>query len=724
VSPDPNARRVPAAHLVVLLLLISCGGTVPVAVSTVTIERSSDLVRIHSSAATAEIHLKPYRLELFRRAAAAPLTAETQEGGVFYERDGVRQQLTTVLTTQERDSGVEFAVATTEGEAATVAVRFLTARTVEVTVEPPHPEGVSAVGDRFDTPGDEHIYGLTERLRDSQPQPPNGLPIEEFKPVEVGSLDRRGETVEMYVRPTFSLYAPFYQSSRGYGLAVAGTTAGAFDIAKTDPRVLSFRFETATTAESRRLQLHLFVGPAYATILDEYTALTGRPLVPPAWAFRHWRWRDELALGAPGALDGTEVNAQVAEDVTMYDDLGIPAGVYIFDRPWTPGEFGFSRYTWDEQRLPNPTAMLAAMRRRGYKLVVWSSTWTCGSDPGDNGAEALRLGFLAPGASAPPHCANTGGSDFVLDVTNAAARAWWRDRITAFVTAYDIDGVRLDRGEEFLPSAATDVWSDGRNGREVHNDYPTLQAAIHYDALRAARGNDFVLWSRPGYTGTQRYAVFGGGDYPGSTVFGAGPGTDLGLRAAIIAQQRVAFMGFPIWGSDGGGNYEFRQRDVFARWIEFNTFSGLMVIGGTGNHAPWNMPTQPHYDQEMIDIYRRYTQLRADMQGYIADAAIAAGKTGLPVARPLVFDFADDPNVQDLWDEYLFGPDLLVAPVWRNGDRARDVYLPRGVWRSFWDDTQHYEGPTTITLDVPLDTIPVFVRGDAHITSQQLQAAD
>jgi alpha-D-xyloside xylohydrolase len=709
-----TARRTAVPAIILALLLAGCGGTVPATAPSTTVERLPDRIRLHTAAATAEIRRDPYRLRVFRQDGTTLYTAEREQGGVFYERDGTTQQLTQVRSDVDVDGGVELSVATTEDQAASVTVRFITARTLELTIEPPSPETVAAVGDRFDTPDDELIYGLTERLRDSRPLPPTGVPTEELTPVEVGTLNRRGESVEMYVRPTFSLYAPFYQSSRGYGLAVVGTTVGAYDVAKTDPHVLSFRFETANTRASQRLRFHLFVGPAYATILDEYTALTGRPLVPPAWAFLHWRWRDELALGAPVPLDGTPINPQVAEDVTMYEQLGIPAGVYIFDRPWTPCEFGFSRFAWDDARLPNVSEMLAAMRRRGYKLVVWSATWTCGNQPGDNGADALSLGFLAPGTIFPPRCANTGGSDFILDATNPAAREWWRDKIAAFVKAYDIDGLRLDRGEEFIPSAASDIWADGRNGREVHNDFPTLQAKIHYDALTAARGNDFVLWSRPGYGGTQRFAVFGGGDYPGSTFLGGGPGTDLGLRAAIIAQQRVAFMGFPIWGSDGGGNYEFKQRDVFARWIEFNAFSGLMIIGGTGNHAPWNMPTQPAYDSEMIDIYRRYTQLRARLQTYITTAAVDAGKSGLPLARPLVFDYPDDPNVLDRWDEYLFGPDLLVAPVWRNGERARDVYLPRGDWRSFWDDSLRYDGPTTITVDVPLDRIPVFISGDAR----------
>ena len=277
-----------------------------------------------------------------------------------------------------------------------------------------------------------------------------------------------------------------------------------------------------------------------------------------------------------------------------------------------------------------------------------------------------------------------------------------------------IAGIKLDRGEEHIPSQASDIWADGRNGREVHNDYVVLQTQLHFDALEAAHpDSDFVLTTRSGYTGAQRYAIFWGGDIPGSESFGGGPGTDLGLRSAIISQQRAAFMGFPIWGSDTGGYYEFKDRDVFARWIEISAFSGIMEIGGKGNRAPWDMPTEPRFDEEMIEIYRRYTVLREALQSYIVAAAAKAGESGLPIVRPLVFLDRADPQLKDLWDQYLFGPDLMVAPVWRIGQRSREVYFPRGSWRSFWDESVRYEGPITATVDAPLDVIPVFVRGDA-----------
>ncbi len=469
----------------------------------VTVDLSGPSIRLETARARAEIQREAFRLAVFL-ADGSTLTREAEGGGLFYEAGDGTHGLGRVVDERGIDRGVQIEVATDEASMARVTLRFLTARTLEVTFEPPGSGALAAVGERWESPQDEVIYGLTERLRDSPLIAPGvvDVPADDIKPPEVGSLDRRGETIEMFVRPTFSLYAPFYQSSRGYGLSVAGTMPGVYDVAHSDARTIRFRFETGTVAENRRLTFDLFAGPDYPTILDEYTALIGRPFVPPDWAFLNWRWRDELPVGETAELDGAEVNAKVAEDVDMFDQLGIPAGVYLLDRPVLKGEYGFARFEWDTDRLPNIDSMLSSLRRRGYRILMWSAGWMCGNEPGDNGMLARQLGFLAPGPDDPPKCADIGGSNFILDVTTPEARAWFGTKLHDFVEKYDLDGIKLDRGEEHIPSTAGDVWNDGRTGREVHNDYVVLQTDMHNDALEALRPNgDFVLFTRAGYHG-------------------------------------------------------------------------------------------------------------------------------------------------------------------------------------------------------------------------------
>lgn len=629
------------------------------------------------------------------------LTLQGSAPMVFVGQDGERVLTGDVAATSAVDDAVELQVQTSTGEPARVGLRWTSARSLRVSIEPP-PGAFVALEDAWRLADGELIYGLTERLRDSEMIAPllNGPMLEDIVPVEVGSLDRRGEIVEMFVHPTFSLYAPLHHSSRGYGLWVENTAPGSYDVGATDPDELRMRFETGTTDASRSLTYHLLLGPSHADILAGYYELTGYPIRPPDWTFLHWRWRDELEHDQPPVeLDGLPVNAQVAEDVLMYEQHDIPFGVYLFDRPYLVGSSdsdsqGFAVLQWDEERLPNAAHMLEALRGRGMPVAVWAASWARGVEAGTNGADAAELGYLAP------------GSDRVIDFTNPDAVAWWQQRLGAFVQEWGIRGIKLDRGEEYIPNDPDDIWHDGRSGREVHNEFQTLQARVFHDLMDDATDGDFVVMARAGYSGSQRWATSWGGDAPGDS--------DLGLRGEIIKLQRSGFLGFSTWGSDTGGYEQFEDREVFARWLEFSAFCPIMEIGGRGAHAPWAMPTEPAFDEEMIEIYRRYVQLHHDLLPYTAAQADIASAAGTPIARAMVFDFPDDPAMLDRWDQYMYGPDLLVAPVWRSGARQRGVVLPAGEWEWLWDRELSWTGPQTVTVDAPLDVIPVFVRAGAE----------
>jgi len=402
------------------------------------------------------------------------------------------------------------------------------------------------------------------------------------------------------------------------------------------------------------------------------------------------------------------MNADLVNDVTMYETLGIPPGNYEFDRPWTSGSAsagheGFASFDFDPVRFPNADEMLQALHNRGYHVFVFGAPWAVG----DNAVEAIADGYYAP------------RSDLLIDFTNPGAVAWWTERVQNLIDL-GISGMKLDRSEfdiselPIVPDQPTDVFADGRNGREMVNGYTLDYARVHYDAFADRLGTDFVHYLRAGYAGSQQYGIFWGGDTPGRGAFGILPPTDLGLRSAIQSLAHVAFLGFPIWGTDTGGYYQFGQRDVFARWLELSALCPFMEIGGGnqggGQHAPWDMPTDPHDDPAMIDIYRRYVALHHELIPLLYSLASEAHDSGRPLARPLAFDFPDDPAVGDLWDEFLLGRDLLFAPLWRDGDRSRDVYLPAGTWIDYWEPARQLNGPTTITADAPLDRIPLYVR--------------
>jgi alpha-glucosidase (family GH31 glycosyl hydrolase) len=540
----------------------------------------------------------------------------------------------------------------------------------------------------------EAIYGLTARIVADR------MTSETF--VEsVGGLDRRGEIVTMWVAPSEALYSPFYISSEGYGMYVEGTNPGTYDIGKTYKDELRLSWYTGQGGSSGTSETSafscVFLKGSYLEVLGEYAEATGRPVLPPIWSFLPWKWRDECAPGKFAELDGVMMNAEVAEDISYYEELGFPEGVYLIDRPWAIGNYGYGAFEWDPERFPNGDAMVSALHERGWRVVVWAGPWALGYYDYELGTEARNLGFLM--------------GDRNIDYTNPAAREWHKQKVGAFMTSSDIDGWKLDRGDEYLPSRECNIWYDGRNGLEVHNDYVRLYVKVFYDACRDVLGDDFTLLARPGYTGTTAWSTIFGGDIPGALQGGL-VSTDKGLRSAIIGLQRASFLGFPFWGSDTGGYEGFTDRELFARWLEFSAFCPIMEIGGVGEHEPWAMPGEPRYDEEMISIFARYTWLHTELVDYTYQLALRAHDTGNPIVHSLVMDWPGDPAVKDMWDEYMYGPALLVAPIWEIGRYDRDVYLPEGEWFALGDTSMTCQGPDTVHVDVPLDQIAVFVNAD------------
>lgn len=569
-------------------------------------------------------------------------------------------------------------------------------RTITITIEPQGANyevkfraepsaGILRWGLAVDASAQEYFTGLMERVVDGPQQASWAPGIKE-------AMDLRGQRVEMIVKPTTSVYAPFYLSSRGYALFVKGTWPGVFDFAAEDPARVKVEFEGPS------LEFKVYTAADPATLVRAHAMDAGPPFLPPRWLFTPWRWRDEHTQRTI-YYDGTPVtgpfNSEVMEDVLMMEAFGIPNGVYWIDRPWGTGQpWGYDDFEIDEQRLPYFAEMVQWLNRRETKTVLWIAPFY----QGGMAREGAAKGYTLAGQVRPAN-----GNNFPLvDLSNPAAKAYWQGGIAKLLNL-GVAGFKLDRGEEDIPEDGPFKLFDGRSIRENRNAYVADYARAVYEVAREHRAQDFALMPRGTYTGSSPYTVQWGGDVGG---------TQEGLRASIIAVQRSAVMGYPNWGSDTCGyNQQLMEQEVCGRWLAFSAFTPIMEVGPTRNLGFWNLPREPSYDATLIAIWRLYARLHQRLVDYSYGLAQEATRTGTPPVRPL---FMVEPKAAAAWSNwwtYLYGPDLLVSPIWEKGKWQQSVYLPAGSrWRDAWRPGQVYRGGQTITVDAELHQIPLFIR--------------
>jgi alpha-D-xyloside xylohydrolase len=489
---------------------------------------------------------------------------------------------------------------------------------------------------------------------------------------------------------------PFYMSTTGYGLWVDTTAEAVFDLNA------AAREDVWITVPAQKLRVVLIQGPEFPRILDRFTAMAGRSMLPPYWSFAPWVGRDYHRN-----------DADVHEDVEKSRSLGLPASVVLIDSPWATG---YNSYQFNPKQFSDVPGMVKDLHGAGFKLVLWHTSWINykTSPPHEKGFagkidvkssnydEAAAHGYFVKDKNGQPYqAAWWKGQGSLIDFTNPAANAWWQGQVGLAVKA-GADGFKDDDAEGNFQGDAH--FADGTDPRLMRNRYAVLYNRAMEEVIQKQLDGNGILFIRSATVGNQNLAMLWGGDNE------ADFSPENGLPTVVTAGLGAGMSGMALWTADLGGYLGTKPSGdsrLFMRWAEYSAFSPVMELLSTTNLGPWG------YGDEALRTYRKYAVLHMSLFPYRYAAAQEAAKTGMPIMRALVLQYQDDKRAREAKDEYLFGPDLLVAPV-IDENTSRPVYLPRGEWIDYWSGKRTFGGDVVIA-DAPLDVLPLYARAGAIV---------
>ncbi|MDD2375666.1 MAG: glycoside hydrolase family 31 protein [Eubacteriales bacterium] len=509
-------------------------------------------------------------------------------------------------------------------------------------------------------------------------------------------LDLKGADLELAHRNS-QASIPFYISSLGYGFLWNNPAVGRVTFGK--------NITTWLARSTDVMDYWLTVGDTPAELEESYANVSGKVPMMPDFATGFWQCKLRY-----------QTQEELLEIAREYKRRNLPISVIVVDFfHWpTQGDWRFDPTYW-----PDPDAMIKELQEMGIELMV--SIWPTVDYRSENFEEMMQKGYLIRTERGMRVSMDFQGNTIHYDATNPGARdfiwskakknyydkgvkIFWLDEAEPEYTVYDFDNYRYYLGSDL----------------QVGNIYPFMYAKTFFDGMQAEGQENIINLLRCAWAGSQRFgALLWSGDIHSSFI---------SFRDQFAAGLNTGLAGMPWWTTDIGGFHggdpeDPKFRELLVRWFQWGAFCPVMRLHG------FRVPEQPQvgttggatclsgaanevwsYGDEAYEILKDYLELREKLRPYVTAQMEAAHKKGTPVMRPLFYDFPQDKAAWECEDAYMFGPELLVAPIMYEGITKREVYLPAGAnWKNVWTG-EILNGGSTVEVDAPLAIIPVFAK--------------
>jgi len=439
---------------------------------------------------------------------------------------------------------------------------------------------------------------------------------------------------------------PFYLTNRGYGIFINHTGRVSLEIGT---EVVD---KVQITVPGEELEIFFIYGANPREIIKRYTDFLGKPALPPEWSYGLW-----LSTSFTTNYDEQTVNS-------FLDGMAereIPVSAFHFDTFWMK-EFSWSSFQWDKDVFPDPASQIKRLHDKGYKVCLWTNPYI--AQMSEIFDEAKEAGYLLkrPDGSVWQWDLWQAGMG-IVDFTNPAARTWYQSKLQALLDI-GVDTFKTDFGER-IPTDV--IYFDGSDPVRMHNYYTYIYNKTVFELLERKENKEAVVFARSATAGSQKFPIHWGGD--NESTFESMAGT---LRGGLS----MALSGFGFWSHDIGGFEGTPNPDVFKRWLAFGLLSSHSRLHGSASYrVPWLI------DDESSVVTKFFTDLKTSLMPYILKMAKIVHTEGIPMMRPMMMEFPDDPSCEYLDRQYMLGDSILVAPIF-NSEGVADFYLPQGSWVS------------------------------------------